>query len=68
MNLRGWTKKLNKKELKHLRENGIRTTYDLEVQMKFVIGENRKFHDNEGKGAIVCWECIAIARKLEVVQ
>ena len=64
--LKWWTKKLNKTDLKHLRENGVRNTYDLSIQMDFVIKENRKFHDNEGKRAFVCWHCMAIARKLGV--
>ncbi|MCD6468716.1 MAG: hypothetical protein J7L32_05360 [Thermoplasmata archaeon] len=59
--LKGWTKRLNKKELKHLRENGVRDTYTLKKQMEYTVSESQK------EGGVYCHECLAIARKLGVL-
>lgn len=51
---------LTKKEQKHLRENKIRTKYDMQKQVEHIKAFKRDYPDN----TFVCYECVAIARKL----
>lgn len=54
-----WKSKLTKKERKHLNEMGIRTIQSMKIQVAHIKGELAK-----GTNGIVCWDCIAIAKKL----
>jgi len=56
--LKGWTKKLTKKEKAHLRNvGGVRTTWDLKEQLEFTL-------KRKAVGGVYCFDCYLIARKL----
>ena len=62
--LRGWTKKLTKSELKHLREEAmVHTTEQLRRQMEYTVREYKK-----GKQGLYCQTCLEIGRKLGVIE
>jgi len=54
-----WRSKLNKSELKHLKENKIQTKDDLNVQKEFMKEAIHNF-----PGTMPCWECKHILIKL----
>ena len=66
MSMDGWTKTLTKKEKKHLRENGIRSTIALEHHMEHVCKSHQAWVNKEPN--VVCWDCVSIARKLGVIE
>ena len=63
--IRGWTKKLNKKEKNHLKENSITTTDELVRQMNYIIRLHEEW-EAKSLGSAPCRDCIQIARKLGV--
>ena len=62
--MKTWKQKLNKKEVKHLTECGIKTKYDLERQKNFMLEERKKIITER----IYCWECHTILRKLGMLE
>jgi len=55
-----WKKTLSKKELQHLKENGIHTLSDMKDQTVY-LSDMRKKYPN---GSEPCWECRQISQKL----
>jgi hypothetical protein len=51
---------LTKKEQKHLRENKIRTLYDMRKQVAFLKDMKEKYPDYQ----YPCYDCLHIAKKL----
>ena len=64
--LRGWTKKLTKEEMRHLKEQGIKTTDELLRQILY-IDKCLNERPNSLPQHVVCWDCLMIKRKLEEV-
>jgi len=55
-----WQNKLTKKELKHLKESGITTKYQLSKQLEYT----KELMKEEPYKSMVCWDCIHILKKL----
>jgi len=55
-----WKNQLNKKEIRHLRDSGIKTKYQLDKQLKFL----KKCEAESPELPEPCWECKQIFIKL----
>ncbi len=60
--LKGWTRRLSKREIKHLRDDAfVRTTAQLKETLEYAV-------DQHDKGDLYCYECYQIAVKLGVIE
>lgn len=60
--LKGWTKRLSKRQIEHLKDDAfVRTTQDLKETLEFTI-------DHHDSGLEYCWICYEIALNLGVVH
>ena len=57
-----WQKKLNKKELSHLRENKMHTLQDMRENRE----KQRSLMERSTNGGEICWDCKIIAQKLGI--
>lgn len=56
-----WKDKLTKKELEHLKDNGILTLREFKI-----VAEKQKCDRSDMSGYEPCWDCRFIAKKLEL--